>query len=80
MLPPQQTTKHICIPLPSLAPIHNQQPKGFFDAQKSGVPLSAFATPASRERFGWLEAPSFPNDAVPGGYFATGFDYVKVGL
>lgn len=42
------------------------------------MPLSSLA-PASQAAYSWLQTPALPNDAVPGGYFVTGSDYVKVG-
>jgi hypothetical protein len=45
---------------------------------KVGVSLDSLP-PASRAAFSWVEMPAGANDTVAGGYFMTGWDYVKVG-
>lgn len=51
---------------------------GFFDAQKAGVGLGSLQ-PSSQAAYNFLETPTATSDPVTGGYFVTGWDYVKVG-
>jgi len=50
---------------------------GFLDAQKAGIPLEKLPA-ASQAAYSWVEMPAGVGDAVQGGWFMTGWDYVKV--
>jgi hypothetical protein len=65
-------------PPPAAPTAKPPKPPGFFDAQKAGVAASQLPASAAAA-YPWLVAPMQPGDSVPGGYFVTGSDYVKVG-